>query len=268
MKLEFYPPKSKLLQKYIEGYYFISPDEKSQLLKYWTFPNNFFILSVSQNADIKIDDKNIIIRQSQKENIATHFVAKYKKPIQVIYEEPVKELTIYFKPLGINQFVKNPEIFFKNAFGADFNPLDDLEDSMKSIFKINDRELQRDDLEEYWLSKLELKDFSEIEKIVSDIESDFRIDDIAVRNNFSRQYLNRLFTKMVGKSPSEYRKIHRFRNVIGNQKRMKNLTDLSFESSFYDQSHLIKDFRQLTNVSPNSFFKIVDTEKENVWLFI
>ncbi|WDF48346.1 helix-turn-helix domain-containing protein [Chryseobacterium sp. KACC 21268] len=115
---------------------------------------------------------------------------------------------------------------------------------------------------------MEEKDFSDLENIISDIESDFRIDDIAIKNNFSRQYLNRLFSKTIGKSPSEYRKIHRFRNAIINQKNQKNLTDLSLESSFYDQSHLIKDFKQLTNVSPNSFFKTVNTEKENVWLFI
>ncbi|MNY12542.1 DNA-binding transcriptional activator FeaR [compost metagenome] len=177
-------------------------------------------------------------------------------------------MTIYFKPLGINQFVENLEIFFEDILGLHFNLFEDFIHSMESIFKIKDREIQREKLEHYWLSKLKEKDFSELEKIISDIESDLRIDDIAIRNNFSRQYLNRLFSKTIGKSPSEYRKIHRFRNAIINQKKQKNLTHLSLESSFYDQSHLIKDFKQLTNVSPNSFFKTVNTEKENIWLFI
>ncbi|KFC20185.1 helix-turn-helix domain-containing protein [Chryseobacterium sp. FH1] len=268
MKFEFYKPKNELLRKYIEGYYFISPDENAEPLHYWTFPNNFFIFSINQNADIEINNLQIIVKQSKNHNIISDFVAKYTKPIEVIYEGAVAEVTIYFKPLGINQFVKNPEVFFKNILGLDFSPFEDLNDSMESIFKIKDREIQRKKLEEFWLSKLEEKDFSDLENIISDIESDFRIDDIAIKNNFSRQYLNRLFSKTIGKSPSEYRKIHRFRNAIINQKNQRNLTDLSLESSFYDQSHLIKDFKQLTNVSPNSFFKTVNTEKENVWLFI
>lgn len=268
MKLEFYTPKNEILQKYIEGYYFISGNKKSEPLHYRTFPNNFFIVSINQNAEVEINDNQIIVRQSKNENITTNFVAKYSKPIEVIYDEAVAEVTIYFKPLGINQFVKNPDVLFKDILGLHFNPFEDFNHSMESICKIADREIQREKLEEYWLSKLEEKDFSELEKIISDIESDLKIDDIAIKNNFSRQYLNRLFSKTIGKSPSEYRKIHRFRNAIINQKNQKNLTDLSLESSFYDQSHLIKDFKQLTNVSPNSFFKTVNTEKENVWLFI
>lgn len=266
--MKFYTPKNKLLQKYIEGYYFISSDGEQAPLKYYTFPSNFFILSISHFAEVIVNDHQIIVRKSPTENLVTDFVSGYKKPIEVICEDWVPEITIYFKPLGINRFVQKPEQFFKTTIGLDLNPFDDWESVMKTLFAHKDRALQCEQLEAYWLSKLETKDFSALENIISDIESDFRIDEIAVKNNWSRQYLNRIFKKTVGKSPSEYRKIHRFRSAIMNQKDHKNLTELSLEGSFYDQSHLIKDFRELTNISPNSFFKNAKTDQENVWLFI
>ena len=80
--------------------------------------------------------------------------------------------------------------------------------------------------------------------------------------------VNKIFTKNVGKPAAEYRKIHRFRKAIIKQRETKSLTELSYDSLFYDQSHLVKDFKQLTHVNPHAFFKKVDTQQGNLWLFI
>lgn len=266
--MKFYTPKNKLLQKYIEGYYFVSPDDEMAPLKYYTFPSNFFILSVSYSAELTVNDHQMIIKESKDENLVTNFVTGYKKPIEIICEDWVPEITIYFKPLGINCFIPNTEQLFNTIVGFELKPFDDWEPAMKKIFDEKDRESQCEKLETYWLSKLKTKDFSVMEQIIADVEADLRINDIARKNNWSRQYLNRIFTRAVGKPPSEYRKIHRFRTAILNQRNQKNLTELSLEGSFYDQSHLIKDFREFTNISPNLFFKKAKTEQENVWLFI
>jgi AraC-like DNA-binding protein len=34
---------------------------------------------------------------------------------------------------------------------------------------------------------------------------------------------------------------------------MKNLTELSYENLFYDQSHFIKNFKDLTKIQPQNF---------------
>ena len=118
------------------------------------------------------------------------------------------------------------------------------------------------------MSKFEKKDFTLIEQILSDLEADLKIEEIAQKYSFTRQYINKLFSKHIGKTPSEYRKICRFRNALNEVKKVKNLTHLSHNNLFYDQAHFIKDFKALTNTNPTSFFKNVDTEKGNVWLFI
>jgi AraC-like DNA-binding protein len=51
-------------------------------------------------------------------------------------------------------------------------------------------------------------------------------------------------------------------------KEMKNLTELSYENLFYDQSHFIRDFKELTKITPSVFFEKVNTEQNNIWMLI
>lgn len=252
----------------MEGYYFIAEDEKSNSLNYWTFPNNFFILSISQNVEIVLETNKLIVRPSVQENIVADYVANYTKPIEVFYEKPVNEITIYFKPLGISQFIEDADRLFATKMASDFIPFEDFTVKMKEIFLLESRAAQIEALEVYWLSKLLNKPGSIMESILADVETDLRIDDIAKKYHFSRQYLHKLFTKKVGKSPIEYRKIHRFRSTVIEQKKATNLTELTYGHSFYDQSHFIKDFKKFTDNKPNAFFQKVDTNKETIWLFI
>lgn len=267
MKLDFYKPKNEILKKYIEGYYFISEDKNQKTIKYWTFPNNYCIFSVYQNTNEEFAENQFIITSSKQKNIVAGLVSRYSKPIEIVYENPVNEITIYFKPLGINQFIENPDIF-KQSQISNFIPFPDYKEKMESVFNTTNREQQIEQLENYWLSKFVKKDLTLIEQILADVEADLKIDDIAEKHNFSRRYINTLFSKHIGKTPSEYRKIYRFRNTLQEAKKAKNLTHLSHNNLFYDQAHFIKDFKKLTNINPSSFFKNVDTEKGNVWLFI
>ncbi|WP_415542773.1 helix-turn-helix domain-containing protein [Empedobacter stercoris] len=107
-----------------------------------------------------------------------------------------------------------------------------------------------------------------MEQILADIETELTIDAIAKKHNISRKHINVLFLKHIGKPPSEYRKIYRFRNTLIENKKSKSLTSLSHGSLFYDQSHFIKDFKALTKIKPSWFFKNIDTEQDNIWLFM
>ncbi|RWU04302.1 helix-turn-helix domain-containing protein [Pedobacter chitinilyticus] len=268
MEMEFYRPLHKDLSKFIEGYYFISPGQNPKPLHYWTFPNNFFIVSVSKDTEIEMQESKFVIKPSSQPNIIANYVARYTAPIEILCEGAVNEITIYFKPLGINRFVDDSQALLKQKSAKDFNPFVDFLSSMQQLFEERDRNLQREQLEQYWLSKLNSNELGLMESILADVEADLKIDDIAQNRNFSRQYLNKVFTKNIGKPAAEYRKIHRFRKTVINQREAKNLTELSYDSLFYDQSHLVKDFKQLTHVNPYAFFKKVDTQQGNLWLFI
>ncbi|RZK65152.1 MAG: AraC family transcriptional regulator [Pedobacter sp.] len=267
MKIQFYKPKNDLLKKYIEGYYFIAENKNSDIVEYFTFPNNFVILSVNENSKVELKDNRITVSSSDEKNIIAGIVTSYTSPIEVVYDSAVNEITMYFKPLGINHFLEDIAVLQQRSdFG--FNPYPDFENAMQAVFKEKDREAQIISLENYWLSKFKEKELVLAYQLLADIESNLKVEEIAAKNNLNRQSLRRTFFKNVGKTPAEYRKIFRFRNALTEFSQSRSLTELSHDNLFYDQSHFNKDFKSLTNTNPASFFKNVDTGKGNVWLFV
>ncbi|WEK70812.1 MAG: AraC family transcriptional regulator [Candidatus Chryseobacterium colombiense] len=264
MKVNFYKPNHPVLEKYIEGYYFIAKDDSDTTLNYLTFPDNYFIISACENISFFRDGNKIEIDASEEENIIIDFVSRCNSPVEILYKQPINEITVYFKPLGIYHFFSSPESRFleKEIISSD------CKEVMKTILAKQDRKNQIDMLEKYWLSKYQEKELTTVQSIINDLDSDLKIEEIAAKYTISRQYVNKLCTKYLGKPASEFRKIQRFRNAVSLNKNMKNLTELSYENLFYDQSHFIKNFKDLTKLQPQKFFRNVNTEEKNIWFFI
>lgn len=268
MNVQHYKPKNRTLKKHIAGYYFITKNESKLPIRYLTFPTNFPVVSTSQDSDVKFDFEKIVVTPSKDKRIVTDLVVRYTKPFEVFYQKPVNEITIKFKTLGLNRFVPNLSEYFNNGFYMNFQPFDDLNLEMQSIFDIENRDEQIERLEKYWLSKIRNVELDRLEKIVTDLEGEQSIAVISEKHKISRQYLNKMFLKNIGKTPSEYRKVHKFRKALIDFQKVNNLTELTYESLFYDQSHFIKEFKSLTNIKPSSFFKNIDSNKEIAWLFL
>lgn len=257
MHMVFYRTRNKILQKYLEGYYFLDEDANLNTIRYKTFPNNYSIVSVSRNAEAYYDRGKIIITASAVQRMNTDIFLRYTEPIEVVYEKAIDEITFYFKPLGLHHFISESNFSLVQKRLMNFSIFPDFNEKMFEIFDLNDREEQIEAMENYWLSKLKEKDFRLMDKLLFEIEtSDLKIDEIARKFQFSRQYINRLFLKHIGKSPTEYRKIHRFRNVIKQISEVKNLKEVTLDNLFYDQSHFNKDFKGFTKSSPSSFLKM------------
>lgn len=75
-------------------------------------------------------------------------------------------------------------------------------------------------------------------------------DDLHKRRNLERN-----FSKSVGISPKQLGKIIRLQaalNSLLNQKD-ETLTQIAYESEYYDQAHFIKDFKEFTGVNPKEY---------------
>lgn len=82
-----------------------------------------------------------------------------------------------------------------------------------------------------------------------------RVDAVAEEAGLSRQHLARQFLHHVGVSPKTFARVVRFRNVIETLPSRDEVdwADVALEHGYYDQSHLISDFRELGGVTPSSF---------------
>jgi AraC-like DNA-binding protein len=88
-----------------------------------------------------------------------------------------------------------------------------------------------------------------------------KIPELASRACLSRKQYERHFVNHAGISPASFLRIIRFQYALflKEKAKTKNLTGLALAAGYYDQSHMVREFRQLTGFSPKTFFKQCDT---------
>lgn len=82
------------------------------------------------------------------------------------------------------------------------------------------------------------------------------VDELSRKNNTNRRQLVRKFSSSIGLSPKQLSKTIRLQatlKVLLNRK-ITSLTDLAYESEYYDQAHFIKDFKEFTGLTPKEFY--------------
>lgn len=79
------------------------------------------------------------------------------------------------------------------------------------------------------------------------------IESLATQTGFTRKHLGNLFQQQVGLSPKSLARIHRFRgalDILNKANGQVPWIELADACGFYDQSHLINEFRRFTGFSP------------------
>lgn len=273
MKLELFKPKNSVLAAYMEGYYFLSRSAGEEDTQYLTFPNNYSIISVCENMNMEFGSNSVTAVGSPEGKFISSLICHYKKPIRISMKGNINEITFYFKPLGLNAFLNKPLKQYTDTFFNSFLPFDDYQSSMMSILYETDFEKRIEMIEDYWMSKWVGFSHPFLGKLTEHMLSDPEISlaDLAAEYKTSRQTVSKLFDLHLCKSPSDFRKIQRFRETLINSiDRKISLTELSYDHLFYDQSHLIKDFKSLTDFTPRKFFKdnsLYQDESIN-WFFL
>lgn len=84
------------------------------------------------------------------------------------------------------------------------------------------------------------------------------VKDISDREVISERQIRRIFNNWIGINPKTFCKIVRFQNTI-NTKRLPqeiNWINLALESGYYDQTHFINEFKELSGITPEKFFSV------------
>ncbi|MCW5909882.1 MAG: AraC family transcriptional regulator [Cyclobacteriaceae bacterium] len=70
-----------------------------------------------------------------------------------------------------------------------------------------------------------------------------------------RRQLERKFLKQVGMSPKQLGKVIRLQTALNMllHQQPESLTQIAYESEYYDQAHFIKDFKEFTGTTPKDF---------------
>ena len=266
--LKTFAPKSPVLKKYIDTFYVFNSDIPGNL-GYLAFPHTNTGLSFFRGVSINRGNFRVKIceQQTNDNSVCIEILGKYTQPVFVNYEGLIDEIAVIFKPLGINRFIDDDLLKIAGNYTQPFNNELWLQKA-KSLF---DSDTRNEDLEQFLLSVFKEKDeFQKIEQSLAMFENsmeDYSVSEVAEKLCMNLKTFQRSFTKITACSPSDYKRIARFRNSLRSKfqsKEMKSLTSITYESNYSDQSYFIREFRKMTNQNPKHFFKeasLVDGDK-------
>ncbi len=170
-------------------------------------------------------------------------------------------ILIVFKPHGIKSFFNMPitEILNENISLQNLanNEVNELEDKLLNARNNTQRIIH---LESFLTERLtHNNDFQRIEYAIELIENSkgqIKTHDIAIEVCLGIKQFERVFSKNVGINPKKYASIVRLKNVIQLKRKHNNInmSQLAYDSGFFDHAHFIHDFKGFTGLSPKEFF--------------
>lgn len=276
MKIKVHKPNNKTLQNYIECFYTLQRNENDKDITYYGFPSNCVFVTLCKDATIAFKENDLVIENETNNQVKSVLIIDNQKQGLTTYKGKTNEITICFKPLGMNAFLNKPLSSYITNTISEFYPFEDYTRAINEVFKLEDDVAIIKFLENYFISKFQ--DFKHpflnkaLERIANDDTPKIGIAALANSFTISRTTLHKQFVLHVGTSPSQFIKIHRFRNAIKmftKQATKEQLIDIVYLAEYFDQSHMTKDFKSLTGYSPKMFFsKLSQIENNQInWIF-
>ena len=264
------------LQPYIDFFYLIQEDDDNFLSTHFSFPHVANVISIYKEADYFAKPGEVKIFESLKNKFLSIVQSKCQVPLKVTLSGRTDRISIFFKSLGLNHFINVP---LSTQIGKVVNRFTVWENDtsfiecLEECFNETDNHKRIKRVEKFLLSKLDDTPLGYIEKAVTllaDFETERTIEEIARCLHVSGRTFNRHFKQMVGVSPAEYRSIARFRHSLNNKlfsKQFQRLTDIAYNSNFYDQSYFTRIYKKLTGSHPATFFKQVEKLGDDKLIF-
>lgn len=271
--IQTYKPKSDLLQRYIDFFYVFNL-ERSENISYIAFPHVNTAISFFKGAEIQRGhyEINITANNHNKSKCIVEILGKYTQPVFVNYIGICEEIAVIFKPLGMNHFFQDDLIALSPLFSQELKD-NNWTNFAHVLLKEHSLMKKLEMLETFLLNifkEVEFKNMYEAIKYLEDFNTNYSIDKVATLCGLTLKTFQRNFTKHITCSPSEYKRIARFRNSLQNKlisKELKTLTSVSCDSNYYDQSYFIREYKKLTQLNPKMFFDSITAldEKNIVW---
>lgn len=184
---------------------------------------------------------------------------------QQFYIEPtgyVHSFAVRFYPYGLANFVPTPIATLANTetplalvFGEEASDL-----LTQSVVQAVDTRARIEIVEAFLFDRM--RDRRTIDALVRrtidvlfETKGSAAIKDIVNNDASSKRRLERDFVQKIGISPKQLGRVIRLQaalNLLLNRQ-SESLTEIAYDSTYYDQAHFIKDFKEFTGTTPKKF---------------
>jgi AraC-like DNA-binding protein len=94
-------------------------------------------------------------------------------------------------------------------------------------------------------------------RLIYQSKGTIRIGELSKKLLISQSPFEKRFRKVVGTTAKKFALIVRFNTVLDGLDHTKSLTEICYENNFFDQAHFIRDFKQFTGDTPESFKRML-----------
>lgn len=167
-------------------------------------------------------------------------------------------IVVEFKPNTAKYFIHEKLNAFQNAV-IDINEIWGKPASLLSqkIDREKSEEHKLEHIENFLLQQLKTSKISVVDTALQKILSTngfVKINELSQNAALSTAQFRKRFNEEVGTSPSQYSKIVRVNAALEMiEENKKSFTDLTYSLGYFDQSHFIKDFKNVVGLSPKNY---------------
>lgn len=249
---------SPLLQRHIKFYYLFEQTESSENAYHLVTPDGCIELNFNLQSPYKRKEQNGKIKKQHDFYLISRFSERY----YLQNTGDIKMIGIRFYPWGIRPFIEyaaneitDKLLDHEAVFGSKIKSLHE------QILNISCPEKAVEAIERFFIGQL----YSCGKEDLMIADAAFRIlnsggkieiSSLLTPYNVSLRRLEQRFNESIGVSPKFFSKLVKFQYALrqlNEQKEKSSLTEIAYESGYFDQSHFIRDFRFFSGITPKKY---------------
>ncbi|MFH6998132.1 helix-turn-helix domain-containing protein [Flavobacterium sp. FlaQc-57] len=250
---------SKELSPYIKHYLFLDNAATDiQKLRMFSDGNTGVVFSLKSKLISRIDNLGVT------DYLPNSFLYGQLNGFKDIYSnDAITLIIVVFQPNGIHQLLGIPANEFLDAIIAIDTVFGKNGMILEEQLSEQGNNNSRVELLNVFFSNLISKKSASNQLIINNSldfiisnKGYFAVADLVKYTGYSERHLERKFQESIGLNPKKFGnvvRLHHFLKLLKNKTDDTNLTAICYEAGFADQSHLIKEFKKHTGISPTAY---------------
>jgi AraC-like DNA-binding protein len=183
------------------------------------------------------------------------------KPIIYASEKNASTISIQFETYGLAHLLKIPASEISNQLLDPQMILDlGIPELREKLIHETSFESKMALLDTFFLEKLsEIKFSSSIKETLLNFDSynHISLKSLSVKHNYSQKHILSEFKKSIGVTPKKLQTVNRINQAIKllSMPNPLSFVQVAYSCGFYDQTHFIKKFKEITSMTPGSYMK-------------
>ncbi|AJW62261.1 DNA-binding transcriptional activator FeaR [Elizabethkingia miricola] len=171
-------------------------------------------------------------------------------------------IIVVFSPLGMKQLTGIPAYEMKNQITDANHLFPNISFLTEELFESNNYEKQIQLLNLFFLKTYTADRAKDISTPISLMDILYKDKDSGTISNlvkcsgYSERHIERIFKEHIGISPKAFSSIirlHRFLKLLSHPNESDSMTSLGYTANYFDQSHLIREFKKYTGITPKQY---------------